>query len=62
MDDLMRIAELEATNADLDLGMVDASVIAICERLGEHKVATLDQRHFRTVRPRHCDHLKILPT
>jgi predicted nucleic acid-binding protein len=60
-EDLMRVAELEATYADLDLGMVDASVIAICERLGEHKVATLDHRHFRAVRPAHCDHLEILP-
>ncbi len=59
--DLTRIAELEADYADLDLGMVDAAVIATCERLGERKVATLDQRHFRTVRPKHCDYLKLLP-
>ena len=60
-DDLIRVAELEATYADLDLGMVDASVIAVCEKLGERKVATLDQRHFRAVRPRHCDSLELLP-
>lgn len=33
--------------------MVDAAVIAVCERLGETKVATLDRRHFSVVRPRH---------
>ena len=60
--DLIRVAELESAYADLDLGLVDAAVIAICERLGETKVATLDQRHFRVVRPRHCDHLRLLPT
>jgi hypothetical protein len=41
--------------------MVDAAVIVMCERLGERKVATLDQRHFRAVRPKHCDHLQLLP-
>lgn len=60
-DDLVRTAELEATYADLDLGMVDAAVIAVCERLGEEKVATLDHRHFSVVRPRHCRSLEILP-
>jgi len=60
-DDLIRVAELEATYSDLDLGMVDASVITVCEKLGEKKVATLDQRHFRAVRPRHCDYLQLLP-
>ena len=60
-DDLTRVAELELKYADLDLGMVDASVIATCERLGEAKVATLDRRHFGTVRPRHCTSLRLLP-
>ena len=60
-DDLTRVAELEAEYSDLDLGMVDASVIAVCEKLGEEKVATLDRRHFGVVRPRHCDQLQLLP-
>ncbi len=61
LDDLIRVAELETAYSDLDLGMVDASVITVCEKLREKKVATLDQRHFRVVRPRHCDHLQLLP-
>ncbi len=60
-DDLTRVAELETTYADLDLGMVDAAVIATCERLAERKVATLDHRHFSVVRPRHCANLILLP-
>ena len=59
--DLRRAAELEATYATLDLGLVDASVIALCERLGEPKVATLDRRDFSVVRPRHRARLEILP-
>lgn len=59
--DLERAAELERQYGDLDLGLVDASVIALCERLGETKVATLDRRDFSVVRPSHCDALRLLP-
>lgn len=59
--DLMRAVELERAYVDLGLGLVDASVVATCERLGEAKVATLDRRHFGVVRPRHCEALTLLP-
>ena len=59
--DVLRAAALEAQYADLDLGFVDASVIALCERLGETKVATLDGRDFSVVRPRRCEALTLLP-
>ena len=59
--ELQRAAELELTYADLHLGLVDASVVATCETLGETKLATLDHRHFGVVRPRHCDALTLLP-
>jgi uncharacterized protein len=59
--DLARAAELESTYHDLDLGLVDASIIALCERLDQTTVATLDRRHFSVVRPRHCSHLTLLP-
>ncbi len=61
IDDLNRASELEHQYGDLDLGLVDASVIALCERLGETKVATLDRRDFSVVRPNHCDSLHLLP-
>ena len=60
--DLRRAAELEREYDDLDLGLVDASVIALCERLGETKVATLDRPDFSVVRPRHCNALELLPS
>lgn len=59
--DLARAAELEQTYEDLDLGLVDACTVTLCERFGETKVATLDRRHFSVVRPRHCSHLTLLP-
>ena len=59
--DLDRIAELVTTYADLPLGTVDASVIALTERLGLPSVATLDHRHFTVVKPRHVPALTLLP-
>ncbi len=57
----LRAVELGRQYADLDLGFVDAAVIAVCESLGETKVATLDRRHFGVVRPAHCERLRLLP-
>jgi uncharacterized protein len=59
--DLDRIAELVRIYADLPLGTVDASVIAVTERLNLSEVATLDHRHFSVVRPRHVSALTLLP-
>jgi hypothetical protein len=52
---------LQARYDDFTLGVVDASVIALAERLGESRIATLDQRHFRAVRPAHAETLSLLP-
>ena len=57
----LRAVELASQYANLDLGFVDAAVIAVCESLGEKKVATLDRRHFGVVRPAHCERLQLLP-
>jgi predicted nucleic acid-binding protein len=59
--DLARMAELVRTYADLPLGAVDASVLAIAERLKLTDVATLDRRHFTILRPRHTHALNLLP-
>jgi hypothetical protein len=60
-EDYRRIRELCDRYADADVGFVDAAVLAIVERLNEPKLATLDQRHFRVLRPRHMDALRLLP-
>lgn len=60
-DDLARCEILQRRYADLGLGVVDASVVALCERLGEEKVATLDHRDFAAVRPAHAPALRIVP-
>lgn len=59
--DWRRIRQLVETYADLRLGGTDASLIAIAERLAATKVATFNHRHFRVVRPAHCDAFELLP-
>ena len=59
--DLARCKDLQEQYADLTLGVVDASIIALTERLHEPKVASLDHRHFATVRPAHVTALTLLP-
>lgn len=59
--DYARVRELCDRYADADIGFVDAAVLAIVERLGEPKLATLDRRHFSLLRPRHRDVIDLLP-
>lgn len=59
--DLDRMAELVETYGDFPLGLVDASVIAVAERLGPSDIATLGHRHFSVVRPAHLPAFRLLP-
>lgn len=59
--DWARIAELVDMYRDIGLDAADASVIAIADRLDQNEVATLDERDFRIVRPRHVDSFDLLP-
>lgn len=59
--DLRRAADLVEQYADLPLGGVDASVVAVAERLRLSDLATLDRRHFSVVRPRHVAAFSLLP-
>jgi predicted nucleic acid-binding protein len=59
--DWERMAELVARYRDLPLGTVDASLVALAERLGETEVATFDHRDLGIVRPLHCAAFTLLP-
>jgi predicted nucleic acid-binding protein len=59
--DLDRMAEMVEKYADFPLGLVDASVVAVAERLGAEEIATLDRRHFSAVRPVHVPAFTLLP-
>lgn len=60
--DWQRVAELVEGYADMDLGTVDAAVIAVSERLNVTTLATINPRDFRVVRPAHCDAFELVPT
>ena len=59
--DIPRMAELVEQYMSLPLGIVDAAVIAIAERLNLSDVATVDRKHFSIVRPRHVSAFRLLP-
>ena len=60
-DDWTRVAELAATYADLRLGVIDAAVVAVAERLKVTTIATLNHRDFTVVRPARCDAFELVP-
>jgi predicted nucleic acid-binding protein len=47
---LARAMEVDRRFADLRLGLVDSSVVALAESLGVHRLVTRDVRHFAAVR------------
>jgi predicted nucleic acid-binding protein len=47
--------------ADTHLDFVDASLVAMAERLNIHRILTLDRRDFTIIRPKHYPHFEILP-
>jgi hypothetical protein len=60
-DDWLRIADLVEQYGDFPLGGVDASIVVLAERLEVETLVTLDDRHFRAVRPRHRKAFRLLP-
>ena len=59
--DFERAADLMHVDADFPLGFVDASVVAIAERLDITTLLTTDRRHFGVIRPAHCERLRLVP-
>ncbi len=60
-EDIVRAGELLQRYADLDIGFVDATVIATAERLDSTDILTTDRRHFSVVHPRHAGALRLSP-
>jgi predicted nucleic acid-binding protein len=49
---LSRAMEIDAAYGQLELGLVDSSIVALAERLGITRIATRDVKHFAAVRLR----------
>ena len=60
-EDVARCRQLVQQYRDLPLGIADAAVVATAERMRLQRILTVDERHFRTVRPRVFDHFVLLP-
>ncbi len=59
--DLRRAHEIADRFHDHDLGLTDASLMAVAERLRARGVLTLDRRHFAPFRDRRGRPLDLLP-
>jgi uncharacterized protein len=61
-EDFERAVELVEQYQGFPLGIVDAHVMAMAERMKITKIASIDHRHFHAVKLRHCDGLELLPS
>ncbi len=59
--DIVRASALLGEYVSLDLGFVDASVIATAERVDSIEILTTDRRHFAAVRPKHVGAFRLSP-
>lgn len=59
--DVRRAAEIIDRYADLTIGLADASIVVLAERLDVHDLLTLDERHFRTVLGPRDKPFRLLP-
>jgi predicted nucleic acid-binding protein len=59
--DLQRAVDILKQYHDVGFGMVDATVMAMAERLKIQTVLTIDHRDFGMFRPKHCDAFRIVP-
>jgi uncharacterized protein len=59
--DFARALEIQEQYSDLELGLVDSSIMAIAERLVVQRIFTFDRRHFLAVKPKGLGYFEILP-
>jgi predicted nucleic acid-binding protein len=60
-DDLKRVTAILTEYADSRLDFVDATIVALAERLNITRILTLDRRDFTIIRPSHHPYFEILP-
>ncbi|MDZ7836890.1 MAG: PIN domain-containing protein [Actinomycetota bacterium] len=58
--DILRIGEILNHYSQMDIGYVDAAIIAIAERLNVNKLITLDKKHFSVVVPKNFEGFDLL--
>jgi predicted nucleic acid-binding protein len=59
--DVTRCRDIVERYRDLKSGLADAAVVATAERLGIHRILTLDERDFRVLRSKRGAPFTLLP-
>ncbi len=59
--DVAQAAAVAERYQDLCVGLADASIVVLAARYQTTRVLTLDERHFRAMRPLHAGAFTILP-
>jgi len=59
--DVNEARRIITTYRPLRIGLADASIVVLAMRYGIFDVLTLDERHFRAMRPAPRKHFRILP-
>ena len=57
--DLVRCGEVMRRYPEI--GFVDASIVAMAERLKIEAIATTDRRHFQSIKPKHTKAFTLVP-
>lgn len=60
--DVERAREIATGYPDLEIGLADASLVVLSERLGTPRILTLDERHFRALRGANGQRFILLPS
>lgn len=59
--DVRRCCQLLDQYRDLEIGLADATIVAVAERLALFRLLSFDHRHFRAIAPRNSTHFVLLP-
>ncbi|MDP3712459.1 MAG: PIN domain-containing protein [Mycobacteriales bacterium] len=60
-EDVARCVAVDRSHRDLGVGLADASVVVLAERVATNALLTLDERHFRVLRPLGGGSFRLLP-
>lgn len=59
--DISDCVQVDRAYADLGIGLADASVVVLAARADTRLLLTLDERHFRALRPQQAGAFRLLP-
>lgn len=60
-NDVARALPVLTKYRDMRISLAAASLVVLAERYGTTRILTLDERHFRAIKPLHADAFTLLP-